>query len=61
MQKIKPQTESIRLAGHAPVEIGIEGIKTGAFNHIMKPFDPRELVAEINIAWEHRQVMKKGV
>ena len=48
------------LTGHASVEVGVEGMKLGAFNYIMKPFDPGELVSEINLACEHRRIMQKG-
>jgi len=59
IKKIKPRTEVIMLTGHASVEVGIEGMKAGAFNYIMKPFDPNELVAEINLACEQRRIVKK--
>jgi len=59
IKKIKPRTEVIMLTGHASVEVGIEGMKAGAFNYIMKPFDPNELVAEINLAFEQRRIMTK--
>lgn len=59
IKKIKPRTEVIMLTGHASVEAGIEGMKAGAFNYIMKPFDPNELVAEIHLAYEQRRIMKK--
>ncbi|MEW6670957.1 MAG: response regulator [Thermodesulfobacteriota bacterium] len=56
IKKIKPWTEVIMLTGHASVEAGIEGMKAGAFNYIMKPFDPNELVAEIHLACEQRRI-----
>ena len=59
IKKIKPRTEVIMLTGHASVEVGIEGMKAGAFNYIMKPFDPNELVTEINLAFEQRRIMTK--
>lgn len=59
IKKMKPRTEVIMLTGHASVEVGIEGMKAGAFNYIMKPFDPNELVAEINLACEQRRIMQK--
>lgn len=59
IKKIKPRTEVIMLTGHASVEAGIEGMKAGAFNYIMKPFDPNELMAEINLACEQRRIIKK--
>lgn len=61
IKKLKPMAEVIMLTGHASVEVGIEGMKSGAFNYIMKPFDPNELVTEINLAFEHRRIMKKGI
>ncbi|MFC1798794.1 response regulator [Thermodesulfobacteriota bacterium] len=60
IKKLKPMTEVIMLTGHASVEVGIEGMKLGAFNYIMKPFNPDELIKEIHLAYEHRQVMEKG-
>jgi len=59
IKKMKPRTEVIMLTGHASVEVGIEGMKAGAFNYIMKPFDPNELVMEINLACEQRRIMKQ--
>jgi DNA-binding NtrC family response regulator len=59
IKQIKPKTEVIMLTGHASVEVGIEGMKLGAFNYIMKPFDPNELEKEIHLAWEHRQILNK--
>ena len=60
IKKIKPETEVIMLTGHASVEVGIEGMKSGAFNYILKPFDLNELVEEINFACEHRRILKRG-
>ena len=60
IKKIKPETEVIMLTGHASVEVGIEGMKAGAFNYILKPFDPNALVEEINLARERRLILKKG-
>jgi len=59
IKKIKPATQVIMLTGHASVEAGIEGMKAGAFNYIMKPFDPNELVTEIHLACEQRRIMQK--
>ena len=60
IKKMKPMTEVIMLTGHASVEAGVEGMKAGAFNYIMKPFDHNELVTEINMACEHRQLKITG-
>jgi DNA-binding response OmpR family regulator len=53
IKSIKPLTEVIMLTGHATVETGIEGMKLGAFDYLLKPCETSELVAKINNA--HRR------
>ena len=60
IKAVRPDTEVIMLTGHASVEAGIEGMKLGAFNYIMKPFDPGELDREIDMAFEHRRIKTGG-
>jgi len=43
-----PLTEVIMLTGHATVETGIEGMKLGAFDYLMKPCDIENLLAKVN-------------
>lgn len=53
LQRIKskhPLVEVIMLTGHATVETGIEGMKMGAFDYLMKPCDTDELVAKVQEA-----------
>jgi DNA-binding response OmpR family regulator len=50
MKKIRPLTEVIMLTGHATVETGIEGMKMGAFDYLMKPCNTEELVAKVQAA-----------
>jgi DNA-binding NtrC family response regulator len=49
-----PNMEVIMLTGHATVESAIEGMKTGAFDYLMKPCDIDLLLAKID-----RAVVKK--
>lgn len=44
---IKPLIEVIMLTGHATIESGIEGLKLGAYDYLMKPTDTEDLVAKI--------------
>lgn len=60
IKKIRPETEVVMLTGHASVKVGIDGMKSGAFNYILKPFDLNDLLEEINLACEHRRMSKKG-
>jgi len=45
-----PLVEVIMLTGHATVESGIEGMKKGAFDYLMKPCDIEVLLAKVNEA-----------
>ncbi len=42
-----PLVEVIMLTGHATVESGIEGMKLGAFDYLMKPCDMDQLVSKV--------------
>ena len=53
LQEIKkrhPLVEVIMLTGHATVESGIEGMKMGAFDYLMKPCDMDVLVSKVGEA-----------
>lgn len=45
-----PLTEVIMLTGHATVETGIEGMKLGAFDYLMKPCDIENLLVKVKEA-----------
>ncbi len=55
IKKIKPLIEVLLLTGYASVESGIEGMKKGAFDYIMKPADIDELVKKIRDAYERKR------
>jgi len=50
IKKIDPEIEVIMLTGHGDVKSVEEGIKSGAFEYIMKPVDIEELIVKINKA-----------
>lgn len=53
LAKIKnkyPLVEVIMLTGHATVETGIEGMKMGAFDYLMKPCNVDELLQKVEAA-----------
>jgi DNA-binding NtrC family response regulator len=45
-----PLVEVIMLTGHATVETGIDGMKEGAFDYLMKPCDMEQLIAKVQEA-----------
>lgn len=55
LRKIKEIDESVRVimvTAHASVDSAIEALNNGATNYLKKPFDPPELVAKVNNAFE---------
>jgi DNA-binding NtrC family response regulator len=60
IKEINPLVEVIMLTGHASVESGIEGMKLGAFDYLMKPCDINDLVLKIEDAYQQKLVREKA-
>lgn len=60
MKETKPLVEVIMLTGHASVESGIEGMRLGAFDYLMKPCDINELILKIQDAYQRKLVQEAG-
>jgi len=56
IKKRKPLIEVILLTGHASMESGIEGMKWGAFDYVMKPANFDDLVEKMRQAYEKKVV-----
>jgi len=56
IKKKNPLVEVILLTGHASMESGIEGMKLGAFDFVMKPAALDELMEKIRQAYEKKIV-----
>ncbi len=56
LKKKNPLTEVILLTGHASVESGIEGMKLGAFDYLMKPVNIDELLGRVRQAYERKVI-----
>jgi DNA-binding NtrC family response regulator len=61
MKALRPLTEVIMLTGNASVECGVEGIKRGAFDYLLKPVDLDALLECMHRAMERRVVCKEGI
>ena len=55
IKNIKPLIEVIMLTGHATVETGIQGMKLGAYDYLMKPVETGELVDKITKAYARKK------
>jgi DNA-binding NtrC family response regulator len=54
IKRMKPSTEVIMLTGHATIESGIQGLKLGAYDFVVKPTQTENLVAKILKAYERK-------
>jgi DNA-binding NtrC family response regulator len=50
-----PLVEVIMLTGHATIESGIDGMKLGAFDYLMKPCDIEQLIHKVKKAAERKR------
>ena len=58
MRREFPEVPVILLTGHASVEIGIQGMKLGAFEYLMKPVDLDELLDTVRRAAHERALTR---
>jgi len=54
IRQINPSIPVIMLTGKSTIESGIEAMKFGAFNYLMKPTDINNLIAQIKKATSER-------
>jgi DNA-binding NtrC family response regulator len=56
-----PLVEVIMLTGHATVNSGIEGMKLGAFDYLMKPCDIADLVEKVQTAARKKRAHEEKI
>jgi hypothetical protein len=56
-----PLLKVIMLTGHASVESGIEGMKLGAYDYLMKPCDIDELLLKVGDAYHRKLVQEERI
>jgi DNA-binding NtrC family response regulator len=61
LKKIAPRVEVVMLTGHASVESGINGIKYGAFDYLMKPMDMDPLMEKLDAAYERKRIQQEKI
>ena len=54
-----PETPVIILTAHGSIENAVEAMKRGAYNYITKPFEPQELLIQVERALEKRHLTSK--
>ncbi len=53
---IQPDMPVIILTGYGSIESAVEAMRKGAFNYLTKPFDPQDLLLQVERALENRRL-----
>ncbi len=61
IKEMRPHSEVIMLTGNASVDDGVEGIRRGAFDYLLKPVDLSALLDRMQRALERRLVRREGI
>jgi CheY-like chemotaxis protein len=61
IKETSPDTEVLMLTGHANVETGVEAMREGALDYLMKPCDIEDLMAKIMEAHEIEDIRRHPV
>lgn len=56
IHKINPELPAIILTAYGSIESAVDAMKRGAFSYLTKPFDPRELLFQIEKALDNRRL-----
>jgi len=56
-----PLVEVIMLTGHASVDSAVDGLKSGAFDYLMKPCDITSLLEKAQEAFEKKIAMDEKI
>ena len=61
IKKIKPLIEVVLLTGHGTVESGIEGMRLGAYDYMLKPAKFDDIIEKIQHAYEKKCVRSEKI
>ena len=54
-----PETEVVLMTAYAEVEQAVDALKTGAYDYVIKPFEPDEMVLTLEKALERKQLRER--
>jgi len=61
IRSLKPLIEVVILTGHASMDSGIEGMKLGAFDYLMKPIELEPLLEKLADAYEKKRLHQEKI
>jgi len=61
IKELYPLTEVIMLTGHATVDSAIDGLKSGAWDYLMKPADIEDIIEKAELAFQKRMNQEEKI
>jgi DNA-binding NtrC family response regulator len=61
IRKIKPETIVIIMTAYATVDTAVQAMKKGAYDYIVKPFNPEDLSMTIRKIIDHQKLVKENI
>jgi two-component system, NtrC family, response regulator HydG len=61
IKEIAPETMVIIMTGYASVETAVAALKNGAYDYVMKPFDPEDIAHTVRNALAHKRAEQEVV
>jgi len=61
IKRLKPLIEVVMLTGHASVDSGVDGMRFGAFDYLMKPMELDPLVKKLSEAYERKRIQQDKI
>ncbi len=61
LKEVAPEAEVLMMTAYASVDTAVEAMKQGAFDYLVKPFDPDEVDLQIRKIIEHRNLIDENI
>jgi len=61
LKNVSPQTEILMMTAYATVDTAVHAMKEGAFDYLVKPFDPEEIEIQIKKIIAHKELILENI
>ncbi len=61
LKEVSPETEIVMMTAYATVDTAVQAMKVGAFDYMVKPFDPDEIEIHIQKIIAHRELVNENI
>ncbi|MCF8143640.1 MAG: sigma-54 dependent transcriptional regulator [Deltaproteobacteria bacterium] len=61
LKEVRPDAEVLMMTAYATVETAVQAMKEGAFDYLVKPFDPDEVEVQIKKILAHKELVLENI